>query len=97
MSVSGAGKRGDPGRKELADDVFGRLQAAVEEYRATNRLEGVRENRLPPEATGLELAGAELQLVAQADGGSHVGEGLGTYDARSQTAQVAFGGVGKAR
>ena len=78
-------------------DSFSRRQAAVEEQGAADGFQGVRKDGLPAEAAGFQLAGAELQLIPQANGGGDFGQGLGAHDTGAETAQIAFGSVGESQ
>ena len=90
------GRQGrDPGLEEPVNDPLGGLQSPIEEHGTTDSLKGVRQDGLPAEAAGLELARAKLKLIAQPDGGCNLGQGFGAHHPRPQTAQVPLGGIRK--
>jgi hypothetical protein len=78
--------------EQLLDDAARLIHAAIEVYGADDRLERIGKDRLAAEATGLELPGTELQLVAEADFLRDAGQRLGADDARPQAAEIALGG-----
>ena len=71
------------------------IEAAVEVQGAAQRLEGIREDGLPAEAAGLELARAQQQQLAELHGLRDLGQRLLAHQARAQARQVAFAGGGK--
>src|SRR5690606_7317457 len=60
--------------------------------RAEERLEGIGQDGLAPEAARLELARAEPQLLAQVDLRGDDRERLTAHEARAESRQVAFVG-----
>ena len=79
--------------EQARDHRLHRAQALVEEDRPAQGLQGVRQDRLAAEATGLELPGAQLQRVAEADRQGDLGQRLGADQPGAQAAQVALVGL----
>ena len=75
-------------REQPLDHRLHRRQAAVEEDRPAQRLQGIREDRLAAEAAALELPGPELQRLPERELGGDLGEGLAADEPGAQAAQV---------
>ena len=68
------------------------VEAAVQVDRAEQRLERVGQDRLAPEAAGLQLARAEPQLLAELDLGGDHRQRLAAHQARAEARQLALVG-----
>jgi hypothetical protein len=73
------------------DHLCGVVEAAAEVDRADHGLDRVGEDRGLVAAAGRLLALAELDVIAQADGAGHLGQGAGVDDGRPQLGQQPLG------
>src|SRR6266853_963929 len=89
-------QRGEQRLIQAPNGFAGRRKTPVDKDRSDQSFERIGQNRGPREPAALQLAFAQLQVIAHAEGLRHLIQGLLAHQLRAQPRQLSLGKLGEA-